>query len=409
MNSWDYYSETIDRIVWSEGTGRSPVRERVEGLLRTEEGLGKIESLTIDGITDLSEEYLSPRTIVVRPEQRGDLGRCPGTHGHLCCNYITLNVYLGCTLGCTYCIMQSYLRNRTLEVHLPSTGTVSAIRRVAEEHPDRTVRIGTGEVGDSLLYDPLFGISGDLVEALADIGNLRFEVKTKTDFVDHLPGDPTPGGNRDATAGRDGAGGPSDTGPLPKGGRGNTAPLPKGAPRNTVVSFSLNPPEVVATEEGVAASLDERLAAAERAIARGYRVAFHFDPMIHIPDWEGAYRSVVDRLAVFRGVTPEWISLGTLRYPPSLKPMIEERAYALDEFVRSGDGKMRYLQPIRAEMYRTVKAQLRVVLPETPVYLCMESPVIWRDMQRAAPGDERSLRAIMQPVVIGGERAGGMR
>jgi spore photoproduct lyase len=175
------------------------------------------------------------------------------------------------------------------------------------------------------------------------------------------------------------------------------------------VSFSLNPPAVVATEEGVAASLDERLAAAERAISRGYRVAFHFDPMIHVPDWEQAYIAVVDRLAAYRRAAPEWISLGTLRYPPSLKPTIEERTYALDEFVRSGDGKMRYLQPIRARMYRTVKKRLRSVLPETPVYLCMESPVVWRDMQRAAPGDETPLRAIMQPVVIGEERAGGMR
>jgi spore photoproduct lyase len=378
MTSWDYYFRTIDRIIWTEGTDRSATRDYVDSVIAFHPELQRIRQLSILEVSEVPEEFVTPRTIVVRKPVRGDLGRCPGTHGHLCCNYMTLNVYLGCTLGCTYCIMQSYLRNRTLEVHLPQMETIDEIRALAENNPERIVRLGTGEVGDSLLYDPLFGISTDLIRSLADIPNLRFEVKTKTDYVDHLPGVSE---------------------------RSSHHPPLGGTPavrRNAVVAFSVNPPRVVRREEGSAASLDDRLSAARLAIAGGYRVAYHFDPMIHVANWEDEYARVVESLAGVKGVAPEWISLGTVRYPPPLKGMIERRPYGIDEFTRSRDGKMRYIQPIRTKMYRFVKERLRRAFPETPIYLCMESPTVWRDMQRFAGGDEVALRRIMRPIEIRG-------
>ena len=366
MNCWQYYSKTLSTILWRPDPLIVPLRERVERLIR-EHDLG-IDSLDYPLGAAIPPELENPRTVVVRPGQAVDFGRCPGTHGHRCCNYLTLNLYAGCTLGCTYCIMQSYLRNRTLEVLVPGEDQLDRILAVARDNPGRTVRVGTGEVGDSLLYDPLFGLSQPLLERLQTVENVQFELKTKTDYVDHLP---------DA--------------------RGNSSGL--------VLGFSLNPPKLIQEEEGWAVSLEERISAAQRGVAKGYLPAFHFDPLILHSGWRQAYRDVVERLALFRDTPPAWISLGTLRYPPTLRTAIEQRPYALEEFVPAADGKMRYLQPLRSGMYRFMRDRLREVLPTTPVYLCMESSVVWRNFMDSpvVPG----LRPIMMPLSLAGTGRSG--
>ncbi len=352
MNSWQYYTATIDAFVWDRTLSDSSLRERVESLLP-----GK-RSTVVRSREEIPEDLLSARTMYVRSGGTAEFGRCPGTAKQRCCNYLTFDIYAGCNLGCSYCIMQSYLRNRTLEVIVPTDDMIARVVDLARSNPDHVVRLGTGEVGDSLLYDPLFDLSRRLVEAARGVPNLRIELKTKTDYVDHLLDVP-----HDST---------------------------------TVIAFSLNPQRVIDTEEGVAASLEERLTAAERATAAGFGVAFHFDPIIAVDQWREEYVAVARTLRRFSQEHVEWISLGTLRYPPALREWIEQRPYALGEFVAAQDGKMRYPQPVRLEIYKTMKRALAESLPTVPVYLCMESSPVWRHLPRSG-GDTR-LRTVMRPV-----------
>ena len=70
--------------------------------------------------------------------------------------------------------------------------------------------------------------------------------------------------------------------------------LPHGG--KTIISWSVNPEGIVEQEEHKTARLKERLEAAGKASAAGYKVAFHFDPMINYPDWKKGYQELVEQI-----------------------------------------------------------------------------------------------------------------
>ena len=317
--------------------------------------LAGLEPVFVAGKEGIPEEHRNPRTLFFCGPRGHTVTRCPGSPGQLCCNYYTVDLYLGCALGCAYCILRSYLNFAPLTVYLDPGPTIERLVRLARANPDCAVRAGTGEVGDSLLLDPLFRLSEPLIRALAPYPNVRLELKTKTANVEHLLGIEDKGG--------------------------------------AVIGFSLNPPEVIRAYEGRSSPLLERLEAARRAIQAGYRVSFHFDPIIVGPRAEEEYRAVARLLADFPGGSVAWISLGTFRYPPELRERVGSRELLYEEFVPCPDGKYRYPQALRSRLYRTLAEELRRG-SEAPIYLCMESPAVWRNVFGRLPREMPELRAI---------------
>jgi spore photoproduct lyase len=207
--------------------------------------------------------------------------------------------------------------------------------------------LGTGELSDSLALEPIFPVSEFLVPYFADKDNAVLELKTKSAEIDHL--------------------------------------LRLSHHNRTVVSWSLNPPEIIGSEERRTASLTERIDAAYRCQEAGYPLGFHFDPILHYEDWEEGYRETVFRL--FDRIDPKrviWISLGGFRYPRDLKRIAKERfpqaKIFLGELFPGRDGKFRYLQEIRVEMYRKMLEWLKEVDPNLFIYLCMESKEVWEEV-----------------------------
>jgi spore photoproduct lyase len=254
-------------------------------------------------------------------------------------------------------VLQSYLDRPviTLNVRLPDM--LDEIGGLMRGQPRRFFRFGTGELGDSLALDPFTGLSETFIDFFKDKRNALIELKTKSVQIERLFG----------------------TGP-----------------GNTVVSWSVNPESVIQREELHAPSLEARLHAAKKCRDAGYLLGFHFDPILHIENWESSYREVVDRIfSTIDANRVAWISLGSLRFPPALKPVIQSRfpgsRIVYEEMIRGLDGKMRYLKPLRIALYRHIYRRIRSHSPDVFVYFCMESPQIWEQVTGTHPGNNAEL------------------
>ncbi len=284
--------------------------------------------------------------------------KCPGSPGQVCCGYWVLNIVHNCPFDCVYCILQSYLDSRTITVYVNIEDAIEELRQVVSDRPETIYRVGTGELADSLATEPLVPLSRELIRSTAEIDNLYLELKTKSANVGGLIG-------------------------LEHGGR-------------VIVSWTLGPDFVVREYEPGTMSLSRRLEAARRVQDDGYLLGFHFDPIIRYEGWEDDYRRLID--ALFDTIDPDrvvWISLGCLRYPPALKEIALDRLdrtrIFLDEFVPCPDGKMRYLRPVREEIYRKVGGWLREGAPSVELYLCMESTLVWKNVFDLTPEGENWL------------------
>ena len=284
---------------------------------------------------------------------------CPGTKEYICCDYQVLNIGMNCPMDCVYCILQAYLNNPYLSFFVNIEDLLRELTEAFLYKPDQFWRIGTGEFTDSLALDRLTGLSRKLVKFMRDKDSAVLELKTKTAVIANLED-------------------------LDHGGR-------------TIVAWSLNSPAIVKGEEHRTASLEQRLAAAASCASWGYRLAFHFDPIIYHPGWEKGYADTIDLL--FTRVPKEkiaWISMGCLRYLPALKKIAIQRfpnsRFFQEEFIEGFDGKARYFRTLRVEMYQHLYNLLhRKADPGTCIYLCMENNVIWQAVFGFIPEEKGGL------------------
>lgn len=325
----------------------------------------------IQGMSEAERFSFGKRVLLLTRYHGSWLKACPGTSGHVCCNLWIVNPGEGCPLDCTYCYLQSYLsRNPTLKIYTNTDSLIAAIEERARLQPNRLFRVGTGEVIDSLIWDDLTDLSCELVPFFARMPNLVLELKTKSAQIENLLR------MKDAHAGK------------------------------TVVSWSMNAAPVTEKDEAFTASLSERIEAAAAVVECGYRVAFHFDPLIHFQGWEDEYRATIEW--IFSRIPKEniaWVSVSSLRYQPEMQDVIRERfpksKIPFGEQFLAKDRKLRYVQPIRFRMLQLVWDELKrrgaseisspsgdatnVTSMALPVYMCMESPAAWRTVANGLP------------------------
>ena len=284
------------------------------------------------------------------------LKKCPGTRFYTCCDYEILHIGTFCNMDCSYCILQSYFHPPVLQYFVNHN---DLLRSLDERFAKPGIgRIGTGEFTDSLIWEKWCQVSHLLVNKFAHQSRAVLELKTKTNAIEAL--------------------------------------RQFNHNRKTIVAWSLNTEFIIKREERHTTPLVARLKAGAKCSSWGYPLAFHFDPLIIYPGWEADYRRVVQQL--FSIIAPDkivWISLGALRFMPSLKAMIEKRfpesKIAYNEFISGLDGKMRYFKPLRIDLFRKMAAWIKEYAPDTLVYLCMEDDEVWQKSLGFVPADQGGL------------------
>ncbi len=277
-------------------------------------------------------------------EQHDFLKKCPCTQGALCCGYRVLNIGFGCAYECAYCFLQEYQNIPGIIIPVRLSDFFDRFRHLKNRGMFVSPRIGTGEFTDSLLFDGLTGFSGEIIDFFSRFPGVDFEFKTKSSCVGSI--------------------------------------LKRPPENNIVISWSVNPQRVIDGNEFYSAGLKQRIGAAADCAKGGWRVGFHFDPILYYRRWFEEYRLVVD--AIFDSVPAKsiaWISLGTLRFSPALKKIIENRfprnTLLDEELVLGFDRKMRYPESVRVAIYRGMLEAIRRRSRKVFVYLCMEDKRIW--------------------------------
>jgi spore photoproduct lyase len=162
-------------------------------------------------------------------------------------------------------------------------------------------------------------------------------------------------------------------------------------PGNIVIAWSLNSEKIAGEEEIGAPPVHDRIQAARLVSQAGYRVGFHFDPIIFSEGWEDGYGEMIESvMAQIDRKKIAWISLGSLRFPPALKPVIQKRfpqtKIIYDEFIIGKDGKLRYSKPLRRWLFQRIVGDLKKAGGgEIPVYFCMESSDLWMNVLKKTP------------------------
>jgi spore photoproduct lyase len=282
---------------------------------------------------------------------------CPCTPDVVSCGYYNMNLHTGCPYCCSYCILQAYLETKE---PIYFTNFKDMEKELVEASQTlKYLRIGTGELSDSLALDLQTNYSQKILAVFEKFPEILFEFKTKSTYVDNVL---------------------------------NYSKKLK----NIVMAWSLNPGEVIEREELLTPDLFSRLKAIEKVQQQGYKIAIHFDPIVFFKGWEAAYLDLIK--AISRVIDPSriaWWSLGALRFPYELRDYIfkhrDSRLFE-GELIKGHDGKYRYFKSLRLELFHYTKQKIQsLISPEVPLYLCMEDKEVWQEILPHLPPEETAV------------------
>ena len=337
---WD--NETVMECIEKfELSSNNPLNKKeVMSHIKGEWNKLKSSKIKYEEIDKLNTKRPKPRKVELNDQNNEVFGMCPvASEKTVCCNLMTIDAVQGCSLGCSYCSIQTFY----------SDGKISIDKNLAEKlaniplDPNKKYHIGSGQSSDSLAIGNREGVLDAQLDFARNNSNIILEFKTKSNNISHL--------------------------------------LKTDIPKNVFVSWSLNPQIFIDNEEHGTASLQERLNSAKKLSDKGVLVGFHFHPIVYYEGYEDDYKNIVKKvMSMFHPSQVAMISMGTLTF---IKPAINKlrstglKSKVLQIPMEDAVGKSSYTKEVKKEIFSNVYDEFSSWHKDIFFYLCMEESLIW--------------------------------
>lgn len=270
--------------------------------------------------------------------------------GNACPNYWHFSPYGFCPYGCRYC----YLAGTPGVKFSPSVKIYVNLPEMLQQIDIIARRLATptafylGKLQDPLALDSLTAYSTIMVPFFAEHPWARLTLLTKSAYVDRL---------------------------LSLDHRGHS-----------ILSWSVNPPEVSNMFEENVPTVEERLDAMRRVSEHGYPVRAIMMPIIPIDHWQEYYSAFTIRL--LETVPIQRLTLGGICIYRSARDLMERKIGArnvVSEQIdraspKAEDGRVRYPRSLRQWVYSLIIQSARRIRPDLDIALCLEEQELWESI-----------------------------
>jgi DNA repair photolyase len=344
------------RIVLAKGSNRTNARQKLaQQICAAYPDAEVIEAFgTPHTRVDLGE------TDPLRLHERGKQTLVLGAHrsavrfsdegGNACPNYWHFSPYGFCPYGCHYCYLAGtpgVWFSPTVKIFLNLEEILAEVDRTALKLA-RPTAFYLGKLQDGLALEPLSGYARTMIPLFARHPYARMVILTKSADVENLLD-------------------------LDHAGR-------------TILSWTVNAPEVTRSFERNTPDVMARIDAMRRCARAGYPVRAVVMPIVPVADWQEIYGRFM--AALLESVPLSRITLGSICSYPQAQRLMElklgkENAVSslLDRGpAKSNDGRLRFSRSTREEVYRYLVECIRRERPDLEIGLCLEDEAMFASL-----------------------------
>ncbi len=336
------------RIVLTKGSNRTEGRRRLAERICA--AYPKAEVVEQFGVphnrVDLAES--DPLQLHERGKQTLVLGehrsavRFSDEGGNACPNYWHFSPYGFCPYGCHYCYLAGtpgVWFSPTVKIFLNLEEILVEVDRTAR-HIGRATAFYLGKLQDGLALEPLSGYARTMIPFFAGHPYARMVILTKSADVDNL--------------------------------------LDLNHAGRTILSWTVNAPEVAQRFERNTPDLTARLDAMRRCALAGYPVRAVVMPIIPVDDWRQTYGQFL--VTLLESVPLSRITLGSICSYPQAQRLMELKLGSQNAIstllgrgvTKSDDGRLRFSRFTREEVYQYLVGCIRRQRPDLEIGLCLE-------------------------------------